>query len=66
MFRTLVAAAGLLAVLAVGAGAAHLECQVLNVATDTTNPPIGTVDEAIDERLREGSASAPSEAGAHA
>ncbi|MDE0448714.1 MAG: basic amino acid ABC transporter substrate-binding protein [Spirochaetaceae bacterium] len=49
MFRTLVAAAGLLAVLAVGVGAADLEGKVLKVGTDATYPPMETVDEATGE-----------------
>lgn len=49
MFRTFVAAAGLLAVLAVGVGAADLEGQVLKVGTDATYPPMETVDEATGE-----------------
>ena len=49
MFRTLVAAAGLLALLAVGVGAADLEGKVLKVGTDATYPPMETVDEATGE-----------------
>ena len=49
MFRQLVAAAGLLAVLAVAAHAADLEGQVLEVGTDATYPPMETVDEATGE-----------------